>query len=451
VFPDAATLAAADPEAIGTLGIVRQRVKALQALATEVAGRPLALHRGAPLQPTLDALRALPGIGDWTAQVIAMRALAWPDAWPASDIGLMNALGTRDPKGITALAEAWRPWRAYAVMKLWHPWRTRHETRPARHRHRSAAMPTSTPAGPDDRAGHRARPGRRCGSTPAARTRRRWPRAVRPGAPAHRRGARWLDAYWAGATHAFTVPLDLHGTRSSARCGSSCCASPSATRSPTARWRRRRQRRRAGHRRGLRRQPGRHDRALPPRGGRQRLADRLCRRAAAQDGAAAARRRTWSHEAARRGRTAAAGRAVGRVLPVHAHRAPEFGAGGAGLRACGRASALLLPLLAWRGEGRRCAPLAAAAVVGLVNTALPFVLFTVAALVLNAGLSGIFNATAPLWGAVVAWAVAEGPADAGARCRAGDRLCRRAVPGLGPASFKPGATASARRWASPPA
>ena len=79
-----------------------------------------ALHRGAPLQGTLDALRALPGIGDWTAQVIAMRALAWPDAWPATDIGLMNALGSRDPKHLTQLAEAWRPWRAYAVMRLWH-------------------------------------------------------------------------------------------------------------------------------------------------------------------------------------------------------------------------------------------------------------------------------------------------------------------------------------------
>ena len=119
-FPDAATLAAADPEAIGTLGIVRQRVKALQALATEVAAGRIELHRGAPLDATLAALNALPGIGDWTAQVIAMRALAWPDAWPASDIGLMNALGSRDPKGITALAEPWRPWRAYAVMKLWH-------------------------------------------------------------------------------------------------------------------------------------------------------------------------------------------------------------------------------------------------------------------------------------------------------------------------------------------
>jgi len=120
VFPDAATLAAAAAEDIGTLGIVRQRVKALQALAAAVASGELQLHRTAPLEATLDALRALPGIGDWTAQVIAMRALAWPDAWPASDIGLMNALGSRDIQHITAQAEAWRPWRAYAVMRLWH-------------------------------------------------------------------------------------------------------------------------------------------------------------------------------------------------------------------------------------------------------------------------------------------------------------------------------------------
>ncbi|MCU0966366.1 MAG: adenosine deaminase, partial [Burkholderiaceae bacterium] len=62
----------------------------------------------------------LPGVGEWTAQVIAMRALAWPDAWPAGDIGLMNVLGTRDPKQVMARAEGWRPWRAYAVMRLWH-------------------------------------------------------------------------------------------------------------------------------------------------------------------------------------------------------------------------------------------------------------------------------------------------------------------------------------------
>ncbi|MDE2566802.1 MAG: DNA-3-methyladenine glycosylase 2 family protein, partial [Burkholderiales bacterium] len=119
LFPGAAAIAAAEPEAIGRLGIVRQRVRALQALAAEVAAGRLVLDRGAPLPATLQALQALPGIGPWTVQLIAMRALEWPDAWPASDIGLLQALGTRDPRQAARQAEAWQPWRSYAVMRLW--------------------------------------------------------------------------------------------------------------------------------------------------------------------------------------------------------------------------------------------------------------------------------------------------------------------------------------------
>jgi AraC family transcriptional regulator of adaptative response / DNA-3-methyladenine glycosylase II len=119
LFPSPAAIAAADADAIGRLGIVRQRVRALQALAAAVQEGRVELHRGAPLQATLDSLRALPGIGEWSAQLIAMRALAWPDAFPASDIGLLNALGTRDVAAVEAMAEAWRPWRAYAVIRLW--------------------------------------------------------------------------------------------------------------------------------------------------------------------------------------------------------------------------------------------------------------------------------------------------------------------------------------------
>ncbi len=120
LFPTPQAIADADPATIGLLGIVRQRVRALQALAAEVVAGRIVLERGAPVEATLQALLALPGVGDWTAQLVAMRALAWPDAWPASDIGLMNALGSRDPKHITRIAEDWRPWRAYAVMRLWH-------------------------------------------------------------------------------------------------------------------------------------------------------------------------------------------------------------------------------------------------------------------------------------------------------------------------------------------
>ncbi len=120
-FPDAATIAAAAPDAIGELGIVRQRVGALQALARAVVDG-LPLHRGAPLASTLAALRALPGIGDWTAELLALRVLGWPDAFPATDIGLLKALGfaqARDAPQALALAEPWRPWRSYAVIALW--------------------------------------------------------------------------------------------------------------------------------------------------------------------------------------------------------------------------------------------------------------------------------------------------------------------------------------------
>ena len=119
LFPSAAVIAAAEPERIGRLGIVRQRVGALQALAREVAAGHIELHPAAKLQATLDALRALPGIGEWTVQLIAMRVLAWPDAFASTDIGLLNALGTRDVAQVQAQAEAWRPWRAYAVVRLW--------------------------------------------------------------------------------------------------------------------------------------------------------------------------------------------------------------------------------------------------------------------------------------------------------------------------------------------
>jgi AraC family transcriptional regulator of adaptative response / DNA-3-methyladenine glycosylase II len=120
-FPDAATIAAATPDSIGELGIVRQRVGALQALARAVADG-LPLHRGAPLASTREALLALPGIGDWTTELLALRVLGWPDAFPATDIGLLKALGlaaARDAPQAIAMAESWRPWRSYAVIALW--------------------------------------------------------------------------------------------------------------------------------------------------------------------------------------------------------------------------------------------------------------------------------------------------------------------------------------------
>ena len=65
-------------------------------------------------------MQAIAGIGPWTSQYIAMRALRDPDALPASDLGLLKALGATHPRQVTEAAQAWRPWRAYAALHLWH-------------------------------------------------------------------------------------------------------------------------------------------------------------------------------------------------------------------------------------------------------------------------------------------------------------------------------------------
>ena len=127
-FPTPATVLQASPDELGQLGIVRQRQKAIQALANAVLQGGLDLKPGPQVQATVQALTALPGIGEWTAQYIAMRALRWPDAFPAGDIVVQQRLGVRDgpqpARAATALATelatAWQPWRSYAVIRLWH-------------------------------------------------------------------------------------------------------------------------------------------------------------------------------------------------------------------------------------------------------------------------------------------------------------------------------------------
>ncbi|MBD9664930.1 DNA-3-methyladenine glycosylase II [Variovorax beijingensis] len=120
LFPTPAALAGASGDALGKLGIVRQRQAALQAIAREVAGGRLALHAGADVPSTIAALQELPGIGAWTAQYIAMRALRWPDAFPAGDVALQKALGVSTERAASQASQAWRPWRSYAVLRAWH-------------------------------------------------------------------------------------------------------------------------------------------------------------------------------------------------------------------------------------------------------------------------------------------------------------------------------------------
>jgi AraC family transcriptional regulator of adaptative response / DNA-3-methyladenine glycosylase II len=123
LFPAPEVLAAAEGDALGQLGIVRQRQAAIVAIAKAVSEGKVALHPGADVAATIVALKELPGIGDWTAQYIAMRALRWPDAFPAGDVALHKALGVQQAKQpareAEAASQAWKPWRSYAVVRAW--------------------------------------------------------------------------------------------------------------------------------------------------------------------------------------------------------------------------------------------------------------------------------------------------------------------------------------------
>lgn len=129
LFPTAETLATASGEVLGSLGIVKQRQAAIVALAQAVASKKLALHPSVNIEDTMAKLRELPGVGDWTVQYIAMRALRWPDAFVAGDVALHKAMGllnlepkpspTKAAAAALEASQTWRPWRSYAVVRAW--------------------------------------------------------------------------------------------------------------------------------------------------------------------------------------------------------------------------------------------------------------------------------------------------------------------------------------------
>lgn len=107
-------------------GFTRGLAESLQAISAAMATDPKLLRAYETLTETIAKLRALPGVGPWTAQYISMQALREPDAFPATDPALLRAALARgarqSPRELLKIAEAWRPWRAYAAMRLWmHP------------------------------------------------------------------------------------------------------------------------------------------------------------------------------------------------------------------------------------------------------------------------------------------------------------------------------------------
>ncbi len=118
-FPAAASIAAVPPGDLVKLGVTGTRARTLVALAAALAAGTVRLEPECDIETTLDRLVKLPGIGVWTANYIAMRALRWPDAFLANDRIVLKALGETRPARALGSSEAWRPWRSYAVMHLW--------------------------------------------------------------------------------------------------------------------------------------------------------------------------------------------------------------------------------------------------------------------------------------------------------------------------------------------
>lgn len=116
LFPAPARLADAD---LTTIGLTRQRATSLGRVAAAIVADPTLLLPAPSLEALVDRLCTLPGIGPWTAHYVAMRAFGEPDAFPAGDLVLRRAAGDLTEKALERRSQAWRPWRAYAVLHLW--------------------------------------------------------------------------------------------------------------------------------------------------------------------------------------------------------------------------------------------------------------------------------------------------------------------------------------------
>lgn len=130
VFPSAGLLAEAD---LASVGLTRSRADTVRSFARAVHDSQIRLDGVLDTAALLQQLCEIHGIGNWTAQYVAMRALGEPDAFPIGDLGLLRALDLKNVRDLERRAEAWRPWRAYAAMYLWnvdpHPVRDRRKSR----------------------------------------------------------------------------------------------------------------------------------------------------------------------------------------------------------------------------------------------------------------------------------------------------------------------------------
>jgi AraC family transcriptional regulator, regulatory protein of adaptative response / DNA-3-methyladenine glycosylase II len=118
-FPEPSEIAVLQASELRACGLIQSRSQCLLDLAAALNGGSLSLDRSEPIAQTIDALKQIKGIGDWTAQYVAMRALRCVDALPANDLVLKKKLGFQSAKEVTQAFERYRPWRAYAVIHTW--------------------------------------------------------------------------------------------------------------------------------------------------------------------------------------------------------------------------------------------------------------------------------------------------------------------------------------------
>ena len=119
LFPGADAVADATARDLATLGVPASRAATLRTLARAVARGEISLDAASEPAQLVEQMLALPGVGPWTAHCLAMRGLGWPDAFPEDDLVLRQALGGITGRQARALAERWRPWRAYGATHLW--------------------------------------------------------------------------------------------------------------------------------------------------------------------------------------------------------------------------------------------------------------------------------------------------------------------------------------------
>ena len=116
LFPSPEVLA---NTSLADIGLPGARADAIRNLARAVCDQRISFAGIADVGAFMNRLCEIPGIGKWTAEYVAMRAIREPDAFPSSDLGLLRGLGMSSSSQLEKRAEAWRPWRAYAAMYIW--------------------------------------------------------------------------------------------------------------------------------------------------------------------------------------------------------------------------------------------------------------------------------------------------------------------------------------------